>query len=331
MATSIWFAWGVLDKFFKQDTGIQQHEGKIETHPTIVICMVSSEYETEFYFQYKVYRLMNEYVNLTIGENYLKTINETVNLTTIYTRYNGLCYSIKTTRKVDESFTIIKIMPSFSVDNFPGTIPIFFTSEMNSYGITHRDWRDGEELSFITSYGNYKEIALTVEKNINLKCNNESFYEYVSTRLSKENFDKCNETCLMTSLPNDPNPICLNYDEWYGKDTNVKESNCNLHILRDLIKNITINEKHFKTCVTTQYLGKITSEQEHQKFAAIVYKFASPLKAKVYEEYLITDGTTLFGSLGGTLGLFIGFSISNVVYTIMDFIQSTIEFNFSRK
>ena len=64
-------------------------------------------------------------------------------------------------------------------------------------------------------------------------------------------------------------------------------------------------------------------EQEHKwKFARIVYKFALPLKTKVHEEYLITDGFTLFGSLGGTLGLFIGFSISNVVSYIMDFFKN---------
>ena len=61
-----------------------------------------------------------------------------------------------------------------------------------------------------------------------------------------------------------------------------------------------------------------------------MYKFALPLKAKVYEEYLITDGITLIGSVGGTLGLFIGFSISNVVYFIVDFLKSTIETHFWR-
>ena len=64
---------------------------------------------------------------------------------------------------------------------------------------------------------------------------------------------------------------------------------------------------------------------------SLMTSFALPLKAKVYQEYLITDGITLFGSLGGTMGLFIGFSISNVVYTIMDFIQSVVETHFSRK
>ena len=319
MATSVWFAWGVLDKFFKQDTGIQQHEREIETHPTIIICLGSPKYGTALKIEYNS-------VDLDIGENYMKTLKDVavVNLTTVYTRYHGLCYAINTSRKIDEETTAIKIMPKSSTDNLPGTIPVIFTSEMNSYGITQRDWRDGEYFSFITSAGHFKGIQLTVEKNINLKCSDQSFYEYVASRLSEDILEECNSTCLMTSLPNDPYPICPNYDEWYGNDTKEKEANCNWNTLKELILNITTHEEHLKTCITTQYLGKITAEiiGEHGKYAEIKYNFALPLEAMVYEEYLITDGTTLIGSVGGTLGLFIGFSISNIVYSIMDFLQS---------
>ena len=71
--------------------------------------------------------------------------------------------------------------------------------------------------------------------------------------------------------------------------------------------------------------------ENNYRHAYIYYKFTLPLNAKVYEEYLITDTITLIGSVGGTLGLFIGFSISNVVNYIMDFFQLIIESHFSRK
>ena len=332
VVNSIWFAQGVLDKFLKQDTGIQKHEEKIEKHPTIVICMGSSKYETDFYISYSDEWLMGGITDLRIGENYLETLKETVYLTTVYTRYNGLCYSINTTQKVDERGIFISIIPSSPDDNLPEKVPVIFTSGMNYHGVTQRDWRDGEVFSFITSAGNVKNLDLSVKKDVNLKCTNASFYEYVASRLSEESFKKCNNTCLMTSLPNAPYPICPNYEEWYSKDTKERESDCNWHILRDLTKNITINEEHLKTCVTTQYLGKITVDARRQsKLAIIGYKFTLPLKAKVYEEYLIADGITLFGSLGGTMGLFISFSISNFVYTIMNFLKSALENHFSRK
>ena len=116
-------------------------------------------------------------------------------------------------------------------------------------------------------------------------------------------------------------------------NTKSKESNCNLQALRDLIQNITINDDHLETCFTTQYMGKITYDHtaNNYKDAKIFYKFALPLKAKVSEEYLITDTIKLIGTVGGTLGLFIGFSINNVVYNIMDFFQSALETHFSKK
>ena len=169
MATSIWFAWGVLDKFFKQDTGIQQHEGNIEAHPTIVICMGSLKYQTDFEIVYGITKedgfSWDMIVDLVIGENYLETLKETVNLSIVYTRSNGQCYAISTSRKIDERKTLIIMVGSSSSGyNLPGSFPVIFTSEMNSYGVTLGDWRDGEVFSFSTSGGNSKQIDLTVEK-----------------------------------------------------------------------------------------------------------------------------------------------------------------------
>ena len=123
--------------------------------------------------------------------------------------------------------------------------------------------------------------------------------------------------------------ICSNYEKWYN-DTKGKEFNCNWNIIRNLIQNITVNEEHLKTCVTTQYLGQITANIPNGNIYAsiITYKFTLPLKAKIYEEYLITDGITLIGSVGGTLGLFIGFTINNLVFSIVDFFKSTMETDF---
>ena len=336
---SIWFSWGALDKFYKQDTGIQQYEEKIEVHPTIVICLGSIKYQSDFTIQYCVGYPCEEEIVLAIGVNHLETLKEKVTLTIIYTRYDGMCYSINTTQRSNEKWITIEIMPSSSIINLPGTIPVIFTSERNAYGVTQRTWMDGEIFLFSTSFGTYKEIDLTVEKNINLKsfkemkCSDESFYDYVASRLSQKDFERCNDTCQMTSLPNDLYPICPNYSKWYDSNTKGKELDCNWQITKELIENIINNHELRKSCVTIQYLGKImndgknsqTQELQYDNHTRIYYKFASPLKAKVYKEYLITDAITLIGSVGGTLGFFIGFSINNVANYMIDFLKSTME------
>ena len=41
----------------------------------------------------------------------------------------------------------------------------------------------------------------------------------------------------------------------------------------------------------------------------------------VYEEYLIYDGLGLIGSVGGTLGMCVGFSFSSVINSIVSFLS----------
>ena len=48
-------------------------------------------------------------------------------------------------------------------------------------------------------------------------------------------------------------------------------------------------------------------------------KFATKLR-NIYEEVLIFDDIDLLGSMGGTLGIFIGFSIFGYIITFLDFI-----------
>ena len=51
----------------------------------------------------------------------------------------------------------------------------------------------------------------------------------------------------------------------------------------------------------------------------IIFKYASN-KINVYEEVLLFDDTSLIGSLGGSLGLFVGFSFFGYAMPIMEVI-----------
>ena len=54
----------------------------------------------------------------------------------------------------------------------------------------------------------------------------------------------------------------------------------------------------------------------------IVYQFAPPMMTEVIEEYLIFDMVGMIGSVGGTLGMCIGFSFSGVTTMLLDYIQA---------
>ena len=322
MATSVLFTWEVVENFDKQETAIRQYEDNIEAHPTIAICNFGPnwEYQKDFNITYTTYQSdgFSVEVVLKMGKNDLQNSEGIINLNIIYTRNNAMCYSINTTRNVDEREIEIKLLSPYGLYD----MQVFFTSEKNSYGATRRDWRDGEVYSFYISRGIRKDITLTVEKNINLKCKEESFYEYVALQLSDKSFEICNDTCLMTSLPNDPYPICQNFHKW-SINKAEKDFYCNWSIVKNLIENITNNDEHIKTCMTTKYSG--ISKESSVEEAEIKYKFALPLKTKVYEEYFIIDPIKLIGTVGGTLGMFIGFSFSNLIICIIEYLQYLIE------
>ena len=81
-----------------------------------------------------------------------------------------------------------------------------------------------------------------------------------------------------------------------------------------------------KPCKKYDYSGMQTFENEdvenkymHQK--KLTYQFAYPQVLTIYQEYLIYDDIGMIGSVGGTLGMFIGFSFSNAISSTLNFLQ----------
>ena len=99
VATSVWFTWGVFEKFAKQEIAIQQYEEKIEAHPTIAICNFypsTIEYQKDFSIIYTTYQSdgssVEDDVVLKIGENVLENSGKHVLLTIIYTTLSKFEY-----------------------------------------------------------------------------------------------------------------------------------------------------------------------------------------------------------------------------------------------
>ena len=79
-----------------------------------------------------------------------------------------------------------------------------------------------------------------------------------------------------------------------------------------------------------QYHGRITDEFHYndgtKSVYSLMYKFAVPEYVTTYEEYLIYDVIGMIGSVGGTLGMFIGFSFENLFSSCIQYVR-----NFSMK
>ena len=89
--------------------------------------------------------------------------------------------------------------------------------------------------------------------------------------------------------------------------------------LYDIFYKIKSDEKMCpKSCNIRRYIGEVVLSQnrpgniDNHTFVTY-FEFDPPYRVKVREEYLIYDFIGLVGSVGGTLGLFIGFSFYDII------------------
>ena len=78
-----------------------------------------------------------------------------------------------------------------------------------------------------------------------------------------------------------------------------------------------------KSCNTLQYEGIVVFESTDYPKTEIQF-WVKPSVMKVHEEYLLYNTIGMIGSIGGTLGLFVGFSFFNVALFVIDFMQKLI-------
>ena len=78
-------------------------------------------------------------------------------------------------------------------------------------------------------------------------------------------------------------------------------------------------------CSKIQYIGMAKTSRCPSNQAKLMLTFVPPPKMKIKEEYLIYDTIAFISSVGGTLGLCVGFSFYNFGSLVLRWIQRGIE------
>ena len=91
-----------------------------------------------------------------------------------------------------------------------------------------------------------------------------------------------------------------------------------------MIENLKINEFSHPSII--QYDSKVINKEhsanpDDRNYFKLIYYFGNPEYTKVYKEYVIMTEMNLIGNVGGTLGMFIGFSFSGVIALIISFFK----------
>ena len=115
----------------------------------------------------------------------------------------------------------------------------------------------------------------------------------------------------MQSFMAKPLPNCETWQEWSCMMGGMS------WIFKQNIWNIC--PKH---CINIEYSGKVSAVLYADNISYQSWELEFPTdEIEVYEEYLMYDMTGLIGSIGGTLGLFLGFSFRDVLSIVIEFFR----------
>ena len=342
---SAYFMREVVDKFISEDTSFKVYEEFIDEILTMVLCLSNKskispplslqkndsfryKYGKDFnitYWQWKTGNWVGDKIILNEGENIIP--DHVIYLEKLATAWSGFCYKInETTVKMENGdwrYVSINFFKTVDRNILPPWV-VYFTSEKNSHGILRSWWFDGDIAMMHLNKFEIKQIILKPRKykyltNSNSSCGESSFYDCWGSKLVNISFNTCPRKCLAYSLPNnghDKIPLCNTIEEW----------NCAHRIYNMVLENITKSGICPKLCTVSHYSGHALDHGRYDsEYFGYWYTIAHPFTATITEEYLIYDTLTVISSVGGTLGMCIGFSFTNIIAYLMILIQNLID------
>ena len=218
-------------------------------------------------------------------------------------------------------------------------ISLYVTSEDNSNGILLYVWNDGQEKKarFQRNWINHHVwMTLFPEKFNSLKsssnCTDTPTYQQLGLKLQKliHHQFNCTKKCLPMSLRSIIPPSSGGATAIIPKCMTKEEEKCAFSAARDILKFSEIQ----KPCSLIQYSGDFEywkPEEDGRPIDNSTFSFGwwfpPPGNVKVKEEFLIYDTINLTSAVASTLGMFIGFSFSNVIGFGFRFIQKKLLIN----
>ena len=232
---------------------------------------------------------------------------------------------------------------NFERRDAPEQAMVYFTTDANAYGAVTLRWFDGEVYPYVLKRDMFHSI--TIPKVVSFEyvrsiCSEESFYQCLSSKLRLNNSCKdFEQACTHYSLPSQQPlvdfPACNTLN---GSKCNLKKF---LHIMKS---EEDCKHDHKKTCHVQEYItGDAMTPYPIEDLNGFIFEYqlelpkstrgrraSSPFKRVNKEDFIQTE-FRLIGSLGGTLGLMIGFSFSKITDGIVDLFFWIFELVKSRK
>ena len=180
-------------------------------------------------------------------------------------------------------------------------------------------WPNGEEVKFnFDGYEQDFKIYAFKKKFLNVTdtCSQYLQDDCGSNMIANYNYSDCENPCMAVTLPKaTKKDLAFKDDEC----ETVGDRVCMMWKFNEAL--LEVLENCPKNCENVQYDGKSTfllkTDENHTYSRKWNYAFANK-KIEVEEEFIIVDETILIGTVGGTLGLFIGFSFRDITGLLIE-------------
>ena len=222
-------------------------------------------------------------------------------------------FSLKYIFKKNDSSTTVKLFLSTKNNsNCDGSRVTFWDGNMDIM-----DGWDGDINVQIAKIGERKILAVRPEKYLYMPdvktCRDKPFNELLLKKTFKQmQENNCSRHCL-------PSNFFLCSDELESKNIphcwNKSELKC-----FSKARKMVFRETLKKPCTKLQYSNVALQDTRKWESSKTEFriKFAEPYHVKVKEEYLLHDLVSMIGAVGGTMGICIGFSFTEVFNFLMD-------------
>ena len=316
-----YFMKDVIDKYQAKETVLGLSLKPITKLPTLVFCFeteVQLKYGKDFKISY--WNILYQ-IEKKLLEEKQQNVFESEVLELREIKYN--CYKINATSTVPMVKNLAERL--FDVEFISESKPktkIHFTSEENYFGIFFDDWIYGKV--FIQKIYPNQDILLSLQPTHNIylaetsHCSEKSFIDVL---LQESESSKCAEKCtkhyeiaFILSIP-----ICTNISTLGCFDNQLTQNFSKLE-----------HQLHVTPCEILEYagnkdyVGKADYFSKPNNTFRLNYKFTPPGVRHIFKERLVFDTVNMIGSVGGTMGLCIGFSFSGIIWNILDFLKAQI-------
>ena len=240
-------------------------------------------------------------------------------LITIWGTYYKISANLINVQRPYDPFIRVNFSNKIPDKDIP-SVDIYFTSEDNSHGMTMFQWKDGKRI-MLTKLKGWNLVEVQPKKIIKIKtnkCQNEAFYRCLHAQLMAKNYSLCPRKCMAIST-------FSNLPSHNGMCQTVDEFKCALKVTQETYSTTSCLPSCTRINFDLQNEYNEDSMDPKAKYDVVLRYYIASTKMESNEEYLIQDFVGMLGSIGGTLGMCIGFSFVGLSTFVMDYIQNIVQ------